>query len=109
MPPLATTVTYCMPSTLYVKGGALPAASRIYDHNSRPSDASYARMCRSGVPVANIRPDFVANRPPKLSCPVVGIPRAVSSLYSPNGFLHTILPSFKSTATISPQGGLEPG
>ena len=62
------------------------------------------RLCRQCQ-----TPFHVVSAPPKFSVPVWGIPRAVSSGYSPSGTCQRISPLLRSMALSRPQGGLIAG
>src|SRR6185437_3870395 len=109
-PDETATATYCLPFLPWYVIGVLTALfGNSVDHNSLPVLESKARNILSEVAPMNTRPPPVTIRPPALGVPVLGIPRAVSSLYSPSGTRQAMLPVLASTAISSPQGGAEQG
>src|SRR5436190_14194852 len=83
-------------------------ASSVVSHNCLP-DSSKALKRLSVVAPMKMTPLAVTMLPPMLSAPVLSKPFAFSSSTKPRGILQAISPLFTSTATSSPNGGLEHG
>src|SRR5262249_57529276 len=95
--------------TGWVGGGGEPPAGSGWSQRSRPVCLSKAWIRSSLVPAMNTRPPAVTIEPPKVSVPVRGIPRAVSSTYSPRGTRQANSPVLRLIAFRTPQGGLIAG
>src|SRR5688572_22306891 len=107
LPPPAATTTNCLPlfGPRYVMGVACALAGKRVIHSSSPVSLSKARNLPSFVAPMNTSPPAVTIDPPKFGAPVLGIPRAVNSSYSPSADRQRCSPLLRSIAVRLPQGG----
>src|SRR5688572_21835457 len=106
-PPPAATTTNCRPllGPRYVMGVACALAGNRVIHSSSPVSLSNARNLPSFVAPIKTSPPAVTIDPPRFDAPVFGIPRAVSSSYSPRVDRQRCSPLLRSMAVRLPHGG----